>query len=158
MSDAAGPDPFPRGWSYRYSKNNSHCYSRLDRVYCPSTSWSASAPTSAPTLWSDHCIVWADCTAISPKVQMAIPASRLPNPVKLDDLFWSDVLKAYSALTDTPISLPSWTSFKKQVLSLGSQSKARRKHHNTKHWVAALRGDQLSRDDLTSALSDMYSD
>ena len=158
MSDAAGPDPFPRGWLYRYSKNNSHCYSHLDRVYCPSTSWSASAPTSAPTLWSDHCIVWADCTAISPKVQMAIPASRLPNPVKLDDLFWSDVLKAYSALTDTPISLPSWTSFKKQVLSLGSQSKARRKHHNTKHWVAALRGDQLSRDDLTSALSDMYSD
>ena len=158
MSDAAGPDPFPRGWSYRYSKNNSHCYSRLDRVYCPSTSWSASAPTSVPTLWSDHCIVWANCTAISPKVQMAIPASHLPDPIKLDDLFWSDTLKAYSALTNTPISLPSWSSFKKQVLSLGSQSKARRKHHNTKHWEAALRGDQLSRDDLTSALRDMYSD
>ena len=157
-SDAAGPDPFPKGWSYQYSINNYHCYSRLDRIYCPSTSWSASTPTSVPTLWSDHCIVWANCTAISPKVQMAIPASRLPDPVKLDDLFWSDVLKAYSALTDTPISLPSWTSFKKHVLSLGSQSKARRKHHNTKHWMAALRGNQLSRDDLTSALRDMFSD
>ena len=89
---------------------------------------------------------------------MAVPASRLPDPVKLDDLFWSDVLKAYSALADTPISLPSWTSFKKHVLSLGSQSKARRKHRNTKHWVAALRGDQLSCDDLTSALRDMFSD
>ena len=158
MSDTAGPDPFPKGWSYRYSKNNSHCYSCLDRVYCPSTSWSASAPVSIPTLWSDHCIVWADCTSISPKVQMAVPASRLPNPIKLDDFFWSNVLKAYSSLTNALISLPSWTSFKKQVLSLGSQSKACRKHHNTKHWVAALRGDQLSRDDLTSALRDMYSD
>ena len=158
MSDAAGPDPFPKGWSYRYSINNSHCYSHLDRVYCPSTSWSASTPTSVPTLWSDHCIVWADCTAISPKVQMAIPASHLPDPAKLDDFFWSDVLKAYSALTDAPVSLPSWSSFKKQVLSLGSQSKARRKHRNTKHWEAALRGDQLSRDNLTSALRDMYSD
>ena len=157
MSDAAGPDPFPRGWSYRYSKNNSHCYSHLDRVYCPSTSWSASAPVSIPTLWSDHCVVWADCTAICPKVQLAIPVSRLPNPAKLDDFFWSDVLKAYSSLTDAPISLPSWTSFKKQVLSLGSHSKKRWKHHNTKHWMAALRGDQLSRDDLTSALNDMYS-
>ena len=158
MSDTAGPDPFPKGWSYQYSINNYHCYSRLDRIYCPSTSWSASTLTSVPTLWSDHCIVWADCTAISPKVQMAIPASRLPDPVKLDDLFWSDVLKAYSALADAPISLPSWTSFKKHVLSLGSQSKARRKHHNTKHWLAALRGDQLSCDDLTSALRNMFSD
>ena len=156
-SDAAGPDPFPKGWSYRYSINNYHCYSRLDHIYCPSTSWSASTPTSVPTLWSDHCIVWADCTAISPKVQMAIPASRLPDPVKLDDLFWSDVLVAYSALADSPISLPSWTSFKKHVLSLGSQSKARRKHHNTKHWKATLKGDQLSRDNLTSTLRDMFS-
>ena len=30
MSDVAGPDPFPKGWSYRYSINNYHCYSRLD--------------------------------------------------------------------------------------------------------------------------------
>ena len=158
MSDAAGPDPFPKGWSYRYSKNNSHCYSRLDCVYCPSTSWSASTLTSVPTLWSNHCIVWADCTAINPKVQMAVPASRLPNPIKLDESFWSDVLIAYSTLTTSPISLPSWTSFKNHVLTLGSQSKARRKHHNTKHWVAALKGDQLSRDDLTSTLRDMNSD
>ena len=157
-SDATGPNPFPKGWSYRYSINNSHCYSRLDCIYYPSSSWSASTPTSVPTLWSDHCIVWADCTAISPKVQMAIPASRLPDPVKLDDIFWSDVLVAYSALASTPISLPSWTTFKKRVLSLGSQSKARRKHHNTKNWKAALRGDQLSHDDLTSALKDMFSD
>ena len=158
MSNAASPGPFPKGWSYQYSKNNSHCYSHLDHVYCPSTSWSASAPTSVPTLWSDHCIIWADCTAISPRVQMAIPAPRLPDPVKLDELFWSDTIKAYSTLTNAPISLPSWTSFKKQVLSLGSQYRARRKHHNTKHWVATLRGDQLSCDDLTSALNNMYSD
>ena len=46
MSDAAGPDPFPRGWSYHYSRNNSQCYSHLDRVYCPSTSWSSSALVS----------------------------------------------------------------------------------------------------------------
>ena len=144
MSDTAGSNPFPRGWSYCYSRNGSQCYSHLDHVYCLTTSWSPSALLSLPTLWSDHCIVWADCTAISLKVQLAIPASQLPNPIKLDDFFWSAILKEYSILTDTPITLPSWTSFKKTVLSLGSQSKARCKHNNTKHWVAALRGNQLS--------------
>ena len=158
MTNSASPDPFPRGWSYKYSHDNSQCYSRLDCVYCLTTSWSSSAPLSILTPWSDHCIVWADCTAISPKVQLAVPASRLPNPVKLDDIFWSDVLKAYSTLADALVTLPSWTSFKKQVLSLGSQSKAHRKHNNTKHWLAALRGNQLSRDEVASALRDMYSD
>ena len=157
MSDAAGPDPYPKGWSYQYSRNNSQCYSCLDRIYCPSTSWSSSAPVSIPTLWSDHCLVWAACSAISPKVQLAIPASRLLNPVKLDDFFWTAVLKEYSVLTDAPITLPSWSRFKKSVLTLGTQSKARCKHNNTKHWVAALRGDQLSCEGLTSALRDMYS-
>lgn len=125
MANMAGPDPYPRGWSYCYSRNSSHSYSHLNQIYCPTTSWSSTAPTSITTPWLDHCLVWAACSAISPTVQMAMPASRLPNPAKLDDIFWSATFKEYSALTDSPITLPSWMKFKKNILSLGSHSKSR---------------------------------
>ena len=158
MDNSASPELYPKGWTYHYSSNGSPCYSHLDCIYCPTTSWSLAAPVSIPTLWSDHCLVWADCSALSPKVQMAVPASRLPAPTKLDDLFWSATLKEYTILTNTPVTLPSWTSFKKKtILSLGSQSKAQCKHKISKHWLTALCSDQLSCDELDNTLRDMYS-
>lgn len=104
-------------------------------------------------------IAWLDLTAPPPALRYRWPSPpRLPSPDKLDNLFWSDTLKAYAVMSASPVTLPSWTMFKKSVLSLGSSSKCHCHTTKSKYWLAALHGDQLSRDELSGALRSMYSD
>ena len=103
--------------------------------------------------WSDHYLVYADCMISSPVVQIAVPAWRLPPVSCLDDCFWSDVLEKYQLLVASPITLPTWTSFKSSVLSAGVSASRRVGRAKTKNWRAALHGDRLSSEELDDAIS-----
>lgn len=156
MKDVTGLYPSPSNWTHC----RPHCvqpgvvvYSHLDHIYCPLESWFPGDPTSLPTLWSDHSLVWVDCMLIRPHVQMAIPADRLPHISSLDDSFWSSIMQAYRSLSALPITLPRWSAFKRMVLSLGVLAKHRCSSLKGKNWLAAFRGGQLSPEDLDSALS-----
>ena len=156
MKDTAGLYPFPTGWTHRrphQTRPGLVVYSRLDRIYCPSVSWFPDVPVALPTLWSDHSLVWADCRLLRPRVQMAVPADRLPRVSSLDDAFWSAALASYAALVSAPITLPHWTGFKRSILALGVSSKCCLSRGKGKNWLAAFRGSQLSPEELNSALS-----
>ena len=152
--DAAGPNAFPRGFTWSCANRGRFIHSRLDRIYIPSQSWSSRLPVSIPTNWSDHKLVWADCSILAPRVELAVPAPRLPDIESLskDSRFWSAVLAGYNALVSSTITLESWTTFKSLVLSEGILSKSLRRHHKTKDWRAALRGDLVHEDDLHQAI------
>lgn len=66
MRDSVGFGPFPRGHSYRGRSHGVECSSRLDRIYCPEADWFPGDPVTLPTLWSDHSLVWVDCTLSRP--------------------------------------------------------------------------------------------
>ena len=153
MRDVAGPEPFPGGWTQATQCTGLTYKARLDHVYCPDALWFPTDPVSLPTLWSDHNLVWVDCTLSRPRVQMAIPADHLPPIPKLDPKFWADVLAKYKTLSQADVSLASWTAFKKDVLALGISSKHRLQRSKGNNWIAALRGDQLSQTDLDSAVA-----
>ena len=156
MKDTAGLYAFPAGWTHRRphrTRPGLVVYSRLDRIYCPSESWFPDVPVSLPTLWSDHSLVWADCRLLRPRVQMAVPADRLPSIPSLDAVFWSSVLSSYTALVAAPVTLPRWAGFKRSVLALGTSSKTRLSLAKGRNWLAAFRGGQLSPEELDSALS-----
>ena len=148
--DAAGPEAFPRGFTWSCASRSHIMHSRLDRIYIPSQSWSAGLPTAIPTNWSDHKLVWADCSVLSPKVETAEAAPRLPDITSLsnDNRFWSAVIHSYNEMVSSPITLESWSSFKSLVLKEGSLSKSRRRSQKTKNWRAALRGNLVHEDDL----------
>ena len=152
MQDVVGSGPSPRGFSYRGMNRGSPALSRIDRLYCPLTSWFPGPPVTIPVLWSDHSLVWSECVLSRPKVQMAVPADRLPPVHRLDDKFWSDVLGSYSSLTSSPVSLVSWSSFKASVLSLGVSSKSRSGSLYRRSWLDAFRGSQLSPDEFDTAV------
>ena len=155
MKDVASLYPSPSGWTHRrphHVQPGVVVYSRLDRIYCPLALWFPGEPTSLPTLWSDHSLVWVDCVLIRPCVQMAVPADHLPHVSTLDDEFWSSALQAYESLCACPISLPRWSAFKRSILSLGISSKHRHSHRKGRNWLAVFRGSQLSPKDLDSAL------
>ena len=153
MQDSAGPGPFPRGWSYESSRGSYVVRSRLDRVYYPcDLSSPRSPPLSVPTEWSDHYLVYVDCVVLSPKVQLAEPARRLPPVDSLDDHFWNDVLARYRLLASSPITLPAWVSFKSSVLSIGISASRRIGRAKTKNWRAALQGDRLSAEEFDDAI------
>ena len=83
--------------SYRdhtFSQNARGVYvlSRLDRIYRPQDGWTSSIPIPFKTNHLDHHFVWSDCFLSSPKVEIAVPAPRLPRMDKLDDGFWTTVL------------------------------------------------------------------
>ena len=153
MKDVAGPEPFPSGWTRAIQRAGHTYHTRLDRVYCPDTLWFPSDPISLPTLWSDHNLVWADCTLSCPRVQMAVPADRLPPVPKLDAQFWADTLAKYKALCQTDISLASWTAFKREILALGISSKHHLRRSKGNNWLAALRGDKLTQEEFDTALA-----
>ena len=154
MKDVAGPGPFPAGWTHEMPNNcGVHTRSCIDRIYCLSDAWFPDDPVSIPVLWSDHALVWADCTLSRPRVQMAMPASHLPPVHHLDDKFWADTLGAYSRLTSSPVTLPTWTTFKQSVLSYGVASRCRASAEKGKNWIPAFRGDQLSPEDFESTLA-----
>ena len=152
MQDVVGPGPSPRGFSFRGVNRGSPALSHIDRLYCPLTSWFPGSPVTIPVLWSDHSLVWSECVLSRPKVQMAVPADRLPPSHRLDDKFWSDVLESYSTLTSSPVSLVSWSSFKSRVLSLGLSSKNRSGSMYQKSWMDAFRRSELSPDDFDAAV------
>ena len=153
MQDSAGPDPFPRGWSYESSRGSYIVRSRLDRVYylCDLGS-PRSPPLSVPTEWSDHHLVYVDCMVSSPRVQIAVPARRLPPVDGLDDRFWDDVIEKYRLLVSSPVTLPTWTSFKSSVLSIGVSASRRISCAKTRNWRAALHGDRLSPEEFDNAI------
>ena len=125
MKDVAGPEPLPGGWTRATQCAGRTYRARLDRVYCPDALWFPSDPVSLPTLWSDHNLVWVDCTLSRPRVQMAVPADRLPPILKLDAQFWAGALAKYRVLTQCNVDLASWSVFKRDVLAMGISSKHR---------------------------------
>ena len=153
MRDVAGPEPLPTGWTRATQRAGLTYRARLDRVYCPDALWFPGDPVSLPTLWSDHNLVWVDCTLSRPRVQMAVPADRLPPVPKLDAQFWADALARYRSLTQAGVNLASWTAFKKSVLTMGISSKHRLRRSKGNNWLAALRGDQLSQDDFDATVA-----
>lgn len=154
MRDVAGHGPFPAGWTHEMLNNRGvHTRSRINRIYCPIDNWFPDDPVSVPVLWSDHALVWADCTFSKPRVQMALPANRLPPTHRLDDKFWADTLGAYSRLVSSPITLPEWTAFKRSILKYGLASRSRASALKGKNWIPAFKGDQLSPEDFESALA-----
>ena len=154
--DTAGPNAFPHGFSWSCANRGHFIHSCLDRIYIPSQSWSARLPVSIPTNWSDHKLIWADCSILAPRVELAVPAPRLPDIDSLskDSCFWSAVMAGYDILVSSPVTLESWTTFKSLVLSEGVRSKSLRRHKKTKDWKAALRGDLVHEDDLHQAIHD----
>ena len=150
LSDAAGPGPSLRGWTHKYARGPALSYARLDRIYRPMRGWSSSTPVTFQTNWSDHRFVWSDCIIDRPRVELAVPAARLP--AVLDKSFWSEVDAFYDKLCSNPIALPAWSSFKKDVLSAGVRCKSRRHTSWNKDWSAALRGDPIPVDMVSTAI------
>ena len=150
LSDAAGPGPSLRGWTHKYARGPATSYARLDRIYRPMSGWSSSAPVTFQTNWSDHRFVWSDCIINRPRVELAVPAARLPTV--LDKTFWSEIDVFYDKLCSGPIALPAWSSFKKDVLSAGVRCKSRRHSSWNKDWSAALRGDPIPVDMVSTAI------
>ena len=153
MRDVASPEPLPNGWTHATQRAGRTYHACLNRVYCPDALWFPSDPVSLPTLWSDHNLVWVDCTLSRPCIQMAVPADRLPPVPKLDAQFWADTLAKYKVLTQSDVNLASWSGFKKDILAIGISSKHRLRRLKGNNWLAALRGDKLSQDDFDTALA-----
>ena len=154
--DAAGPNAFPRGFTWSQARRDFIIHSRLDRIYIPTDTWSANLPTSIPTNWSDHKLVWADCTVLAPRVKIAQSAPRLPNLrcFKNSPQFWKPVMEYYNDLVNEPITLERWTDFKTRVLLLGTRVRKQHGSAKTANWRAALRGDLIPEEDLHQAIHD----
>ena len=150
--DAASVHPFPRGISFHHRAS---CYSaRLDRVYFPQQTCTAGKPVTVPTLWSDHCLVWAPIHITNLRVELAKPAPRLPDISTLDRHwpFWSSIIAAYDTLAASDITLQDWVSFKQTVLEHGLKAKATSGTSRTKNWKLLLCGDLVPEDDLVEAI------
>ena len=112
--------------------------SRLDRIYWPRDGWTSSVPIPIKTNHSDHHFVWSDCFLSSPKVEIAVPAPRLPQIDKLDDAFWMSVLREWSTLTSSDVNLHRWTDFKKLILQYGLKIRRNRNRSTTNRWKEIL--------------------
>ena len=149
MADAAGNTGSFRKHTFTQNARGIRIFSRLDQIYFPPDGWTASTPIALCTNHSDHHFVWADCFISSPCVELAVPAPRLPPIQYLDEgLFWPTVLSAWTDLTTSGVSLPTWSSFKKVVLSAGLSVTKSHKTALNKNWKSALRGDKISSDQL----------
>src|SRR5258706_3418596 len=155
MTDSAGPSGSYRQHTFVQNTQGGQVLSRLDRVYCPWDGWSATPPMPIRTNHSDHHFVWSDCFITAPKVELAVPAPRLP-PLKVLEVspFWSQVLSAWSDLTSSSITLPSWSAFKFRVLRAGLSVSKSRKRSVLDNWKSALCGDGLSSDELADITFD----
>ena len=122
--------------------------SRLDRIYRPQDGWTSSIPVPIKTNHSDHHFIWSDCFLSSPKVEIAVPAPRLPRMDRLGDSFWSTILKEWNTLTCGDINLHRWTNFKKTALLCGLKVRRERHKSTANRWKEILRGDEISQDEL----------
>ena len=152
MKDTLGEDAPPGQWTHTQRGGTSRSKSRIDRIYCPTRDWFPDEPATLPVPWSDHYLVTVTCTVSRPKVQIAVAAPRLPDINKLDNIFWKQVTAEYAAMTSSPITLQTWTKFKKAVLAIGISSKARINGSKERNWLSAFRKSDLSEEDLESAL------
>ena len=149
MTDTAGRSGLYKGHTFSQNARGIRIFSRLDRVYLPIDGWSASDPVAIPTNHSDHYFTWADCFCHSPRVELAKPAPRLPPLPHLEiGHFWPDVLDLWTSLSTDKITLPRWSSFKKNVLQAGLAAAGARRKAVTSHWKNTLRGDAISDDAL----------
>ena len=154
--DCAGPPSFPRGFTWSGGNSRYKLYSRLDRIYIPMAEWSADLPVSIPTNWSDHKLVWASCVLTQPKVEIAEAAPRLP-PVRVFHKckeFWVPALALYENLVSSTVTLETWTTFKSEILKLGSSVRAKRKLNKTTDWKISLRGELVPESELHQAVQD----
>ena len=124
--------------------------SRLDRIYRPRDGWTSSIPIPIKTNHSDHHFVWSDCFLTNPKVEIAVPAPRLPRMDKLGDNFWSTILQEWDTLTSGDINLHRWTDFKKSALLCGLKIRRERRKSTASRWKEILRGDEISQDQLAN--------
>src|SRR5258706_8250453 len=155
MTDSAGPSGSYRQHTFAQNTQGGQVLSRLDRIYCPRDGWSATPPVPIRTNHSDHFFVWSDGFITTPKVDLAVPTPRLP-PLKVlnDGPFWPLVLTAWSDLTSSDVTLPSWSAFKLRVLQAGLSVSKSRKRSVMDNWKAALRGDGLSSEELADITFD----
>ena len=150
--DATGPSAFPCGMSFHHRATTySAC---LDRVYFPYNICTAGKPTTVPTLWSDHSLVWAPIHVTKPQVELAKPAPWLPDLPTLDNHkpFWASVLGAYGELSASEITLTSWTAFKRSILEHGLHAKSDAQSSRTKNWKRLLHSDLVPEDDIINAI------
>ena len=158
MRDSAGNTGLYRGHTFSQNARGVRIFSRLDRIYLPADGWTASDPVSIPTNHSDHHFMWADCYCRSPRVELAVPAPRLPPLPHLEGgCFWPSVLDLWSSLLSDTVTLPRWSSFKKNVLRAGLAAAGARRKAVTSHWKDALRGDAISDDALAGLTFDWSS-
>src|SRR5258706_9528122 len=155
MTDSAGPSVSYKKHTFVQTTQSSQTFSRLDRIYYPHDGWSATPPNPIRTNHSDHHFVWSDCFITAPKVEIAVPAPRLPSLKLLDDgPFWPQVLSAWSDLSSGGITLPSWSAFKHCVLKSGLSVSRSRKKSVIANWKSALRGDGVTSDELADITFD----
>ena len=153
LQDAAGHKAYLQGLTFTGTGRTTWS-SHLDQVYHPQGTWWAKKPTTIPTLWSDHKLVWAECSIRSPRVQIAKAAPHLPNTDKLtkSKSFWGPALQRYSALTDNKVTLETWTTFKKDILTLGLETQSANWKNRSAEWKTALRGDAIPLEELPATI------
>jgi len=158
--DAVGDGAHPCYWTYRKGRTVGEVISRLDRIYVPQVGWRSHSPRCLDTNWSDHRVAVATLVVDTPKVQLAIPARRLPSLETLDKCpeFWANVLSVWETLTAPPavVTLGTWTAFKKLVLERGVKYSSRRKAEKTADWKQVLREEMLTPDRLGTVLRQMH--
>jgi len=154
LQDMASPSAYPQGFTFSGNTGRKTWSSHLDSIYYLMDSWFTDRPSTVPTLWSDHKLVWAKCGIISPRVQITVAAPCLPN---IDSLthskkFWGLALAKYKDLTSQKVTLESWSLFKKDILSLGSRVWKISTAEQSSKWKVALRGDAIPLEDLPAAV------
>src|SRR5258706_1882934 len=155
MTDSTGPSGSYKAHTFVQTTQGGQILSCLDRIYFPQDGWSATPPVPIRTNHSDHFFVWSDCFITAPKVELAVPAPRLPSLKLLDrGPFWPLVLSAWTGLTSGVISLPSWTVFKQSVLASGLSVSKSRKKSLVNNWKSTLRGDGVTCDELADITFD----
>src|SRR5258706_6478447 len=138
MTDSAGLSGSYRQHTFAQNTQGGQVLSRLDRIYYPRDGWSATPPKPICTNHSDHHFVWSDCFITAPKVEIAVPAPRLPSLKLLDNgPFWPQGLLAWSYILSSDVTLPSWSAFKHRVLNAGLSVSKSRKKSVTDDWKSA---------------------
>ena len=154
LVDASGHGGSRLRHTFEQNARGTHIRSRLDRIYHPRSGWKSSIPAPIRTNHSDHFFVWADCYLTNPRVEIAVPAPRLPGVERLSCEFWSHVMTDWVQLTSHAVDLPSWTNFKKRALQHGLADAKARKLTNNDRWKEILRGEEISPDDLQNMTFD----